>query len=52
MTDKNRLLSQRMLGPMKSFLRDTGATFGILVNNSEKIEVVADNIIQIPATYI
>ena len=44
-------LNQRMLGPVKTFLSETGARFGLLVNNSEKIEVVADNIVQIPATY-
>lgn len=44
-------LNQRMLGPLKTFLKETGAKFGILVNNSEKIEMVADNIIQIPAVY-
>jgi len=45
-------LTQRMLGPLKLFLKETGAKFGILVNNSEKIEIVADNIIQIPAIYL
>lgn len=45
-------LNQRMLGPLKSFLKETGAKFGILVNNSEKIELVADNIIQLPAIYL
>ncbi len=45
-------LTQRMLGPLKSFLKETGAKFGIVVNNSEKIEIVADNIIQIPAIYL
>lgn len=42
-------LNQRMLSPLKSFLNETGARFGILVNNSDKIEIVADKIIQIPA---
>lgn len=45
-------LNQRMLGPMKVFLKETGANYGILVNNSEKIEIIADKIIQIPATYL
>ncbi|MFH2059541.1 MAG: ATP-binding protein [Pseudomonadota bacterium] len=44
-------LTQRMLGPLKSFLKETETKFGILVNNSDKIERVADNIIQIPAIY-
>lgn len=45
-------LTQRMLGPLKSFLKETGTEFGIFVNNSDKIEIVADNIIQIPASYL
>ena len=45
-------LTQRMLGPLKTFLKETGTKFGILVNNSVKIELVADNIIQIPAIYL
>jgi len=45
-------IKQRMLGPLRSFLQDTGARFGILVNNSDKIERVADQIIQIPANYL
>jgi hypothetical protein len=45
-------IKQQMLIPMKNFIKDTGAKFGILVNNSDKIEVVADNIIQIPAVYL
>lgn len=45
-------LKQQMLLPMKTFLGDTGARFGILVNNSEKIDMVAENIIQIPAVYL
>ncbi len=44
-------LTQRMLGPLKTFIKETGSSFGILVNNAEKIEIVADNIIQIPAVY-
>jgi len=45
-------LKQKMLIPMKSFIKDTGARFGILVNSSDKIEVLADNIVQIPAVYL
>jgi hypothetical protein len=41
-----------MLGPLKTFLKETGAKFGILINNSEKIERVADKIIQLPAIYL
>jgi hypothetical protein len=41
-----------MLGPMKSFIKETGANYGILINNTEKIEIIADKIIQIPAIYL
>lgn len=44
-------ITQRMLGPLKSFLKETEARFGILVNNSDKIELLADNIIQLPVAY-
>ncbi|MCF6317906.1 MAG: ATP-binding protein [Proteobacteria bacterium] len=43
--------TQRMLGPLKSFIQDTNSKFGLLINNSKKIEVIADKIIQIPARY-
>ena len=42
-------INQRMIAPLKSFIQDTGAKFGLLVNNSEKVEILADKIIQIPA---
>jgi len=45
-------LNQRMLRPLKTFLSETGAKFGILINNSERIEMVADTIIKIPAVYL
>ncbi|MCD4751022.1 MAG: ATP-binding protein [Thermoanaerobaculales bacterium] len=40
-----------MLKALRTFLKDTGAAYGIVVNNSDKIEMLADNIIQIPAIY-
>ena len=45
-------VNQRMLGPLKTFLKDTDAPIGILVNNGVKIEMLADNIIQLPAIYL
>ncbi len=45
-------IKQRMLSPMKSFIKETDARFDILVNNSEKIEIIADDIIQMPAQYL
>ena len=44
-------VNQRMLIALKSFIKDTGANFGILVNNSSKIEIIADRIIQVPAIF-
>lgn len=44
-------VNKRMLTALHIFLEDTKATFGMLVNNSEKIELLADNIIQIPARF-
>lgn len=45
-------INQCMLKPLKSFIEDTGCSFGILVNNSEKIKMLSDKIIQIPAIYL
>ena len=45
-------VNKRMLISLKSFIEDTGAGFGILINNADKIEIIANRIIQIPATYI
>ncbi|HJN50089.1 MAG: ATP-binding protein [Pseudomonadales bacterium] len=44
-------INQRMLISLKSFIKDTHSRFGILVNNAARIEVIADDIIQIPAIY-
>jgi len=44
-------INQRMLRALKNFMHDTGTPFGILVNNSDKIEFLTDRIIQIPALY-
>ena len=43
-------ISKRNLFALNNFIKDTQTPFGILVNNSEKIELLADQIIQIPAT--
>ncbi len=44
-------ITPRMLTPIRNFLKDTQAAFGIVVNNSEKIELLSKNIIQIPAIF-
>jgi uncharacterized protein len=42
-------INKRMLTSLNSFIADTGSRFGILINNSDKIEFLAGNIIQLPA---
>ncbi len=44
-------IKQRMLTPLKNFIGDISARFGILVNNADRIEFLSDSIIQIPARY-
>lgn len=45
-------VDQRMLTALKNFIRDTQAKLGILINNSDRIEFLTDQIIQIPAVFI
>ena len=42
---------RRMMTALKLFIKDTKAPFGILVNNAEKIEILDQCIIQIPARF-
>lgn len=42
---------KRMLTALHRFIEDTGANFGILVNNAQRVEMLSDTIIQIPARY-
>jgi hypothetical protein len=44
-------INQRMLKPLKSFIKDMQCEYGILINNAARIEQIADKIIQIPARY-
>jgi uncharacterized protein len=44
-------INPRRLSGLKNFMADTGARLGILVNNAQKVEYLADNIIQVPAGY-
>lgn len=44
-------INQKMLIALKNFVKDTKASIGILVNNSEKIEFLTDKILQIPAGF-
>jgi len=45
-------VNQRMLTSLKTFIRDTKAPLGILVNNAERVEFLSDSILQIPAIYL
>lgn len=42
-------ITKRYLSALNNFLEDMKAPYGILVNNSQKVELLTDNIIQIPA---
>lgn len=44
-------VNQRTLTALRIFLDDTPARMGILVNNADKVELLTDRIIQIPARY-
>lgn len=44
-------LHKRSLTGLKNFMSDTGAGLGIIVNNADRAEYLADNIVQIPAVY-
>ena len=44
-------ISKKDLSALQNFLEDMHAPFGILVNNSEKIELLTDKIVQIPAIF-
>ncbi len=43
--------NKRMLTALKIFIEDTKSPYGIVVNNSDKIEFLSDRIIQVPAIY-
>ena len=44
-------VNRRMLTALENFIAETPATFGILVNNAEKIEALSNTVIQIPARF-
>jgi len=37
---------------LKKFVKDNELPLGILINNGEQVQMIADKIIQLPATYI
>lgn len=46
------LVKQRQLQSLKRFVSMHDLPLGIVVNNSEKVRMVADRILQLPATFI
>jgi predicted AAA+ superfamily ATPase len=48
----NSTVNQAALRGLKNFLNDTNAKYAILINRGKRIELLADNIIQIPVNYI
>ncbi len=45
-------IKQRQIQTLKSFVYNNDLPLGIVINNSDSIEMIADRIIQIPANYI
>lgn len=45
-------IKKSQLNTLKAFIERNNLTFGILINNADHIEMVSDNIIQIPANFI
>lgn len=44
--------SARNLRSIDSFVKDHKLPYGILINNADRIELLTENVIQIPATYL
>ncbi|MBW2589285.1 MAG: ATP-binding protein [Deltaproteobacteria bacterium] len=45
-------VKKRHLQPLKNFMAKNNIPLGILINNADSVQVVADNIVQIPATLL
>ena len=43
---------RKQLTGLQKFINDQNLPYGIVINNSEKIALISDNIIQIPSTFI
>ena len=42
----------KQLTGLKKFITDNNLAYGIVINNADNIELISQNIIQIPSTYI
>lgn len=45
-------IHQRSLLSLKQFVANNNLPYGIVINNADKVELISDNILQVPATYI
>ena len=45
-------IKQRQLQTMKKFIQANNLPLGIIVNNSDRVELIAENIVQLPASCI
>lgn len=45
-------LNQRRIRALKQFVYDNSLPLGIVVNNADRVELIADRIVQLPATYL
>ncbi len=48
----NSIVNRKALHGLKNFLTDTNANYGILINRGKRVELITDQIIQIPVNYI
>ncbi len=48
----NSLVNRRSLRALENFISDMNADFGLLINRSQKLELLSEKIIQIPVNYI
>jgi predicted AAA+ superfamily ATPase len=46
------MIKQRQIQTLKSFVYNNNLPLGIVINNSDDVQLVADRILQLPATYI
>ena len=45
-------VKKKQIASLSKFVKDNNIPFGIIINNSEKVELLAENIIQIPVSVI
>lgn len=48
----NSTLNNTALHGLKNFINDTGAPFEIMVNRAHRVELLSENIAQVPVNYV